>query len=59
VLADIRGEVMALHADSIVGQQQIYVKPLPELLASRRGIAGLTLLGEGRPVFLLDVNQLS
>jgi chemotaxis protein histidine kinase CheA len=35
------------------------VKPLPELLASRRGIAGLTLLGEGRPVFLLDVNQLS
>jgi two-component system chemotaxis sensor kinase CheA len=58
VLADIRGEIMALHADSIVGQQQIYVKPLPALLASRRVLAGLTLLGEGRPVFLLDLNQL-
>jgi chemotaxis protein CheY-P-specific phosphatase CheC len=35
VLADVRGEVMALQADSIVGQQQIYVKPVPELLAPR------------------------
>jgi len=58
VLVDIRGEVMALHAHAIAGQQQIYVKPLPELLASRRVLAGLTLLGEGRPVFLLDLNQL-
>jgi two-component system chemotaxis sensor kinase CheA len=58
VLADIRGEVMALHAHAIAGQQQIYVKPLPELLSSRKVLAGLTLLGEGRPVFLLDLNQL-
>jgi chemotaxis protein histidine kinase CheA len=49
---------MALHADAIAGQQQIYVKPLPELLSSRKVLAGLTLLGEGRPVFLLDLNQL-
>jgi two-component system chemotaxis sensor kinase CheA len=58
VLADIRGEVMALRADAIAGQQQIYVKPLPDLLSSRKVLAGLTLLGEGRPVFLLDLNQL-
>jgi two-component system chemotaxis sensor kinase CheA len=59
VLADVRGEVMALHVDAIVGQQQIYVKPVPRLLASRKALTGLTLLGEGRPVFLLDINQLS
>jgi two-component system chemotaxis sensor kinase CheA len=59
VLADVRGEVMALRVDGIVGQQQIYVKPVPELLSSRKMLAGLTLLGEGRPVFLLDINQLS
>jgi two-component system chemotaxis sensor kinase CheA len=59
VLADVRGEVMALEVDGIVGQQQIYVKPVPELLSSRKALAGLTLLGEGRPVFLLDINQLS
>jgi two-component system chemotaxis sensor kinase CheA len=50
---------MALEVDGIVGQQQIYVKPVPELLSSRKALAGLTLLGEGRPVFLLDINQLS
>jgi two-component system chemotaxis sensor kinase CheA len=59
VLAEVRGEVMALLVDSIVGQQQIYVKPVPELLASRKVLTGLTLLGEGQPVFLLDLNQLS
>jgi len=58
VLVDVRGEVMALHAHAIAGQQQIYVKPLPELLSSRKLLAGLTLLGEGRPVFLLDLNKL-
>jgi two-component system chemotaxis sensor kinase CheA len=59
VMAEVRGEVMALQVDGIVGQQQIYVKPVPELLSSRKVLAGLTLLGEGRPVFLLDINQLS
>jgi chemotaxis protein histidine kinase CheA len=59
VLADVRGEVMALHVDAIAGQQQIYVKPVPTLLSSRKMLAGLTLLGDGRPVFLLDLNQLS
>ena len=59
VLADVRGEVMALQVDSIVGQQQIYVKPLPKLLASRRVLTGLTLLGEGQPVFLVDLNHLA
>jgi two-component system chemotaxis sensor kinase CheA len=59
VMAEVRGEVMALQVDGIVGQQQIYVKPVPELLSSRKALAGLTLLGEGRPVFLLDINQLS
>ncbi|MFQ5416415.1 MAG: chemotaxis protein CheA, partial [Myxococcota bacterium] len=34
VLADVRGEVMALRADAIAGHQQVYVKPVPDLLAS-------------------------
>ena len=59
VLADVRGEIMALQVDSIAGQQQIYVKPLPKLLASRRVLTGLTLLGEGQPVFVVDLNQLA
>jgi chemotaxis protein histidine kinase CheA len=58
VLADVRGELMAIKIDSVVGHQQIYVKPIPELLSSIRSLAGLTILGDGLPTFLLDLNQL-
>ena len=59
VLVDVRGERMALRVDRVSGQQQIYVKPVPELLAPVRALAGLTILGDGRPVFVLDQNQLT
>jgi two-component system chemotaxis sensor kinase CheA len=58
VIAELRGERVALRVAKLVGQQDIYVKPLPALLASLRVLAGLTVLGDGRPVFLLDLNQL-
>jgi len=58
VLAEVRGELMAIQIDHVVGHQQIYVKPTPELLSSVRSIAGLTILGDGLPIFLLDLNQL-
>ena len=58
VIADLRGERVALRVDKLAGQQDIYVKPLPALLASLRVLAGLTVLGDGRPVFLLDLHQL-
>ncbi len=58
VIADLRGERVALRVEKLAGQQDIYVKPLPALLASLRPLAGMTVLGDGRPVFLLDLNQL-
>jgi len=58
VIAELRGERVALRVAKLAGQQDIYVKPLPALLASLRVLAGLTVLGDGRPVFLLDLNQL-
>jgi two-component system chemotaxis sensor kinase CheA len=59
VITDVHGERVALHVDRVAGQQQIYVKPVPELLASVRALAGLTILGDGRPVFVLDPNQVA
>ena len=59
VLTEIRGDRVALASQRIVGQQQIYVKPLPELLSGLRSLAGLTILGDGRPMFLLDPNQIA
>ena len=59
VLTDVRGSRVALEVERIVGQQEIFVKPVPELLAGVRALAGLTILGDGRPVFVLDPNQLA
>ena len=58
VISEMRGERVALRVDRFEGQQEIYVKPVPELLASVRILSGLTVLEDGSPVFLLDLNQL-
>ncbi len=58
VLTEVRGQRVALQVEHLSGQQEIYVKPIPRLLGSARALAGLTVLGDGSPVFLLDVNQL-
>jgi two-component system chemotaxis sensor kinase CheA len=59
VLVEMRGQRVALRVERLGGQQEIYVKPLPPLFAGLRTLAGLTVLGDGSPVFLLDVGQLA
>jgi two-component system chemotaxis sensor kinase CheA len=59
VMTEVRGERVALSAERVAGQQQIYVKPVPDLLRGARALAGLTILGDGRPMFLLDLNQIA
>lgn len=58
VISEIRGERVALAVDRFEGQQEFYVKPVPELLGCVRILSGLTVLQDGSPVFLLDLNQL-
>jgi two-component system chemotaxis sensor kinase CheA len=59
VLADVRGQRVGVRIERLASQQEIYVKPVPELLASVRALAGMTVLGDGRPVFVLDLNQIA
>jgi two-component system chemotaxis sensor kinase CheA len=59
VVVDIRGEAVAVRVERFVGQQEIYVKPVPKLLSEVRLLAGFTVLGDGSPVFLLDLNHLA
>jgi two-component system chemotaxis sensor kinase CheA len=58
VIAEVRGERVALRVERLVGQQEIYVKSVPSLLACARALAGLTVSGDGNAIFLLDLNQL-
>jgi two-component system chemotaxis sensor kinase CheA len=59
VLIELRGESVALLVDRFISQQEVYVKPVPELLTSARILAGMTILEDGNPVFLLDLNHLA
>mgnify|MGYP005846847485 CR=1 FL=1 len=59
VLAEVRGERVGLRVETLRGQQEIYVKPVPRLLLCARALSGLTVLGDGSPIFLLDLNQLA
>ena len=58
-VTDIRGEVVALRVEKFIGQQEIYVKPVPEMLSSVKVLAGLTILEDGNHVFLLDLNHVA
>jgi two-component system chemotaxis sensor kinase CheA len=55
---EVRGEIVALRISRLVSQQEVYVKPVPELLSPVKALAGMTILEDGSPVFLLDLNHL-
>lgn len=44
--------------DELLGQQEIVIKSLGEYLGSITGIAGSTILGDGRVIMILDVAEL-
>lgn len=52
-----RGPV-ALAVEGLLGQEEAVVKALPRPLDQLPGLAGVTILGSGRPVFILDVPRL-
>jgi two-component system, chemotaxis family, sensor kinase CheA len=49
---------VALEVDRLVGQEEAVLKPLSKPLDLIPGLAGITILGSGRPVFILDVPRL-
>lgn len=44
--------------DALLGQQEIVIKSLDAHLKKVKGYAGATILGDGRPAFILDVPSL-
>jgi two-component system, chemotaxis family, sensor histidine kinase and response regulator PixL len=57
VLASSEG-VVAVAVERLIGQQEIVVKPLPPPLSKPPGILGSTILGEGRVITIIDVDDL-
>jgi two-component system chemotaxis sensor kinase CheA len=54
-VTEIKGQKMALEVDQLLGNQEIFVRPLPRPLSAMKGVNGATILGNGEVVFVLDI----
>lgn len=58
VLMETDGGRVALEVDRLLGQEEVVLKALSRPLDLIPGLSGVTILGSGRPVFILDVPRL-
>jgi two-component system chemotaxis sensor kinase CheA len=58
VVADGDTGRVGLAVDQLLGQQEAVLKPLHGPLSLVPGLSAVTVLGNGRPVFVLDVSRL-
>lgn len=55
VIFEYEGKLAALLVDELLGQQQVVIKSLESNFKKIEGIAGATILGDGRVALILDV----
>lgn len=48
----------AIAVDDIIHQQQVVIKKIGEEIKNRQGFMGSSILGDGKPAFILDLNEL-
>jgi two-component system, chemotaxis family, sensor kinase CheA len=53
------GQYLALIVDEILGQQQVVIKSVTENMHHIQGIAGATILGNGRVALIVDPTEIS
>jgi two-component system, chemotaxis family, sensor kinase CheA len=58
VVADGGEGRVGLAVDGLLGQHEAVLKPLGAPLDAVAGLSAVTVLGDGRPVFILDVQRL-
>jgi two-component system, chemotaxis family, sensor kinase CheA len=58
VVAEMRTRLIGLVVDRFIGYREVVVKPLDRALRGVRGFAGVTMLGDGSTVLVLDLNTL-
>ena len=59
LIVEQAGERFALFVDSVVGQQQIVVKALPESMNVVPHLSGCTILGDGQVGLIVDIGNLA
>ena len=59
VVMEVDGLRFAVSVDRLVGQEEAVLKPLFPPLDRVRGLSGITVLGNGRPLLVLDPRGLA
>jgi len=57
VLSMMEGSV-GLLVDGLVGQEEVVIKPIGDTGSRAKGLAGVTITGDGRVILILDVEML-
>jgi len=58
IIVEKEGDRYALIADTISDQQEIVIKPLSGFLSKIKGFSGVTIVGDGRVIPIIDVSSL-
>jgi two-component system, chemotaxis family, sensor kinase CheA len=58
VVAAVAGEFVGIRVDRLGERMEVILKPLDGLLSGTPGIAGTTLLGDGRILLVLDIGEM-
>jgi two-component system chemotaxis sensor kinase CheA len=58
VVTSAAGQLGGIEVDRLGERMDVMLKPMDGLLRSMRGVAGTTLLGDGRVLIVLDVQEL-
>jgi two-component system chemotaxis sensor kinase CheA len=55
VICSIGEKTVGIKVQSVVGQEEVVIKPLGEFLKNIKGISGATIRGDGKVILILDI----
>lgn len=55
VICNIGEKTIGIKVHSVVGQEEVVIKPLGEFLKDIKGISGATIRGDGKVILILDI----
>lgn len=58
IITERTAEKNGIAVDGIIGEQELMIKSVTKTLKRVKGIAGATILGDGQPAMVLDINGL-
>ena len=58
IVMEARGQKGAFIVEDLIGQQEIVIKSLGDLIGEVKGVAGAAVLGNGRVALILDNSTL-